>query len=244
MITDKEVIRTMIQGGLTQCPVGAVDPAVWEEVKNEAPAQAQAVVVAPTQAQVPAQAQGYMPANGEAFTMDEMARGSSNMAVDVVLKTKSGKVLLGSDFAQSKPFKVKLKFADCVAKLSVKCQNRENKIEYFNTYDGRTENYSGRSWMDCVAYAHNMSGASPYKSADLIFIADEDIMSEDGKRALAKKGSTIGHSLGMMNFKNEWAPFYRENKDEQGEMLVEIGTKSAQNKNNQVWTDFTFTRVG
>ena len=249
MITDETIVKQMIAGGMTECPNGMVDPEVWEKVKAETanttvveesePAEEVEVVRPQAQAQQ---------TSGGCFKMSDALR-SSGLPVDKTLKIKSGVIYLEKDAIRT-PVKVKVDFSQSHLKQTVKCQNKNGDVEYFHTYDGQTENYSGRDWQECVAYCQNFNEKNtPFKSADIFMVLNDDVYDEKGKNVVAAKGTTIGHSLSLMNYKVQWLDFINDcvekGKDiDNDEVDVEIATERCQSKDGKYsWTSFTFTLV-
>ena len=80
-------------------------------------------------------------------------------------------------------------------------------------------------------------------------VLNDDVYDEKGKNVVAAKGTTIGHSLSLMNYKVQWLDFINDcvekGKDiDNDEVDVEIATERCQSKDGKYsWTSFTFTLV-
>lgn len=246
MITDETIVKQMIAGGMTECPNGMVDPDVWNKVKAEVGTPTAVVENEPSEEVEVAKPQAQT--NNGCYKMSDALR-SSGLPVDKTLKIKSGVIYLEKDAVKT-PIKVKVDFSQSHLKQTVKCQNKNGDVEYFHTYDGQTENYSGRDWQECVNYCQTFNEKNtPFKSADVFMTLIDDVYDEKGKTIVAPKGTTIGHSLSLMNYKVQWLDFINAcveaKKDiDADEVDVEIGTERCQSKDGKYsWTSFTFSMI-
>lgn len=227
MLDNIEVVKQMIRTGMKECPMGVVDPAVWEQAKvalsSEAPVAqptavaqpapvmaqpvapvAQAVVAQPAFAQTAVTTElsrSYAPKNGECFTIDDLLT-SGGMAVDKLLKIKNGHPFIGDSEIAETPFKVEIDFAETKIKSTIRACAPGGKPLYYHTIDNRVEQFSGRPFAECVMECKRIDPtAEPYMSVDIVMTLSEDVKNIKGE-VVAAAGTLVGHTTSCTNRKN------------------------------------------
>lgn len=170
---------------------------------------------APTQSVVPAAATGGVPgrpAPGRPMTMVEMM-ANKGATVDLWLKVGYYGITVGKekdlitkvegiiDVKTVKPF------------FGVRYGGTGNTI-YNHTYDGITAAKGTKPWAEVMAEAYRVMANDPnfkgeYSGIEGVIIPEEDVLSQDGKKVLAKAGKKLGFSTSVMNFR-DWQEFYEQ----------------------------------
>ena len=216
MLDNIEVVKQMIRTGMKECPMGVVEPAVWEQAKAALSAEAAQPVVAPqavvaqpvvatqavvAQATTTELARSYAPKNGECFTLDDLLT-SGGMAVDKLLKIKNGHPFIGDSEIAETPFKVDIDFAETKVKSTIRACAPGGKPLYYHTIDNRVEQFSGRPFADCVMECKRIDPtAEPYMSVDIVMTLAEDVKNIKGE-VVAQAGTLVGHTTSCTNRKN------------------------------------------
>lgn len=205
----QEVLRTLINAGLTEKPEGVSDQE-WESAKKPelventnwqqettttAVAVAQPVAVQPA-AQAPADAFQVK----DSYSFDDFK--STGMAVDSILSMRSGVPCVSKKEIVKKAFKATLLFEETKVKQTIKCETPDGQLHYFSTYGGGVDSRDGTPFAEKVAYCRmHDPKAFVYPSADLVFITDEDLVDPNGK-VVAQKGTKMGHSTSATSRKS------------------------------------------
>lgn len=208
----QEVLRTLINAGLTEKPDG-VSEQDWESAKQptlvenvnwqmQEPQTSVPAVMTVSQPTVVQAAQA--PADAfqvkESYSFDDFK--SSGMAVDSILSIRSGVPCVSKKEVLKKAFKATLLFAETKVKQTIKCETPDGQLHYFSTYGGGVDSRDGTPFSDKVAYCRmHDPKAFVYPSADLVFIAEEDLVDPEGK-VVAPKGTKMGHSTSATSRKS------------------------------------------
>lgn len=210
-------------------------------------AKAAAANLAPSQAVVPAAAapgagQYAAPAAYTApaapMSMDDLMVGS--MSVDLWLKVKEFGLIVGAGNPPEllREIVVGLDMSEVIPNYSIKYGN---PAVYKKTFD-RVTCATGGSWAEAVAQAQRVDPkARDYRSADLPFVALEDIKGPSGA-VLAEAGKRIGHTLSTTNWR-EFELFYRDLAQKgltKSVVKVKLGFLPRSNAGGNKWGVVTF----
>lgn len=183
------------------------------------------------------------PTPGRAISMAEMM-ANKGATVDLWLKVGYHGITVGKekdlitkvegviDVKSVKPF------------FGVRYGGTGNTI-YNHTYDGVTAAKGTKPWADVMAEAYRVMVNDPnfkgeYSGVEGVIIPQEDVLSQDGKKVLAKSGKKLGFSTSVMNFR-DWQEFYElcvERGLAESKVLMELTFESSDYKGK--WGKFIF----
>lgn len=177
-----------------------------------------------------------------ALTLDDLE--NEGMAVDVLMKIKTGSLFFGDDEVVA-PIKAKVLFEELRIKQSIKVEVAPGKTEYYHTYDGVNE-VRGGTFDSKVRYCMSKDpNAYTYKSIDLVMELVEDVKDSRGK-VVAEAGTRFGHSTSS-TAKKSITDFIKSCKrngidTENGEAIVMISLETKKN-DKFTWKIPTFELV-
>jgi len=164
------------------------------------------------------------PLNAPMLRLDGMIAG--DLAVDHWLKVNQFGLFIDTNRAPFKTLELALPQEEIVATRQIKAGH---PVRYWKTVDGVTC-LSGGSWEDAIAEAQSLDPtARDYRSADLPFVALNDIVSPDGE-LLAARDERIGHSLSTTGWQSFSRFLRRLRKDQHplgyGTVRITLGFKA------------------
>lgn len=185
---------------------------------------------------------GAVGAKAVPFTADDMMAGS--MAVRDWLKVNEFGLYVGNDktFFEKIPDAL-IDFSLVQFNMSVKYGN---PAVYEKTYNGMTS-VKGKPWNQVLEHALKMGSTGEFKSADIPFELQNELVSEKAKgTVLAEAGECLGHSLSTTSWAN-FARLLQECKSKgvdtsHGRVLVDIGYMQRSGKGN-TWGVISFSNV-
>ena len=126
----------------------------------------------------------------QALTLDDLDQ--NGMAVDMMMKIKTGSVFLDKDEIVT-PLVANVLWEECKVKQTIKVDLGGGKTEYYHTYDGVNE-IRGGTYDSKVRYCQKIDpSAFSYVSVDLVLELAEDAKDSRGN-VVAKAGTRLGHS--------------------------------------------------
>jgi hypothetical protein len=116
---------------------------------------------------------------------------------------------------------------------------------YNHTFDGVTAAKGTKPWAEVMAEAYRVMANDPnfkgeYTGVEVVIIPEADVLSQDGKKVLAKQGKKLGFSTSVMNFR-DWQEFYDKCVERgltESKVRVELGYESSDYKGK--WGKFIF----
>jgi hypothetical protein len=200
--------------------------------------------------QLPSQVQGaqpnHLPVNtdvalhGPALGLAQMLQGG--MQVNIWLRVNEYGLFFGPDKV---PFEKVTLGLDLSEVGYCYCIRYGNPATYEKSYDHVTS-VRGGSWAETVMRARQIDPTtSEYRSADIPFIALEDIKNFQGQ-VVVEKGKKVGHSLSLTGWRS-WVEFVKDlvragMDPEQGLISLDIGVLEQRNAKG-TWGIPTFSNA-
>jgi len=206
LISDVNVIKAMIEKGVTVCPDN-VDPNTFNVLITAYGPKSSVVedcpfdVVTPAGqnnalvAQPSAPTTGLtMPANGESFDLDDFEKSGSN--VDGWLSVAAGVYKFAGQAIKMPDDGIKCVLHGEATKIAqgIRCTNPRDPsdYQYHKSYNGRTTS-DGLNWADVVANCQRINDkAYVYFLAEMELTTEDPIMDVTGKKIVAEAGTRVG----------------------------------------------------
>lgn len=215
----------------------AVDDVIAQAKAQAAQATANAPVVAnQTQGAVAA----YRPAAPQ--TLDDLT--SNGLSADKFLKVnQSGLMVKGKENQLIDAITGTIDMSKIA--ISQTLRLGANPAQYFKSYDGGVTASNGQPWDQVVEKAQKLDPkAAPYQSADILFVASEDVKDVRGT-VVEKEGTEFGISTSVTNLRNVIA--LRDDVKKlglEGQVVKVKITYEPKSKNGNNWGLFKFEVLG
>ena len=207
LISDVNVIKAMIEKGVTVCPEN-VDPATFNVLITAYGSKTSTVEDCPFDVVTPAGQSNAlvaqssapatnlaMPSNGESFGLDDFENSGSN--VDGWLSVGVGVYKYAGQAIKMPDDGIKCILHGEATKIAqgIRYTNPKDAQDYhyYKTYNGRTT-ADGFNWADVVAEAMRVNPkAYVYFLAEMELTTEDPIMDVTGKKILAEPGTRVGY---------------------------------------------------
>ncbi|MGQ7794688.1 hypothetical protein ACUN0C_20030 [Faunimonas sp. B44] len=169
---------------------------------------------------------------------------ASSMAVDHWLKVNEFGIQVGTNKALFDTLKVGLRLGEVAYCKAVKYGSAPPTYEH--CFDGVTSTKGG-TWAEALVRARKVDPkARDYASANIPFVALEDIVDPKKKEVIAEQGQTLGHGLsttGWANFAKFIKALQAKGVDISNDTVVFTLGWQERNSNGNTWGVFTYDDV-